>query len=149
MLLELRPAGITTIPLGVLLTQLIEAVSSRSELTIQLTIDNVPLLPAEVQTAFYRIAQEALNNVVKHAQECKVILSLSATPPFGLHRFEHWDGEIRMVVRDDGTGFSLEDQGFAHLGLGIMRERAAAIGAIFALESHPGQGTQVTLTWHT
>jgi signal transduction histidine kinase len=149
MLLELRPAGIVQLPLGELLTELIEAAASRSELIIQLTIDNVPLLPADVQISFYRIAQEALNNVVKHAQRCKVVLSLSATPPFGLQRLDQWDGEIRMVISDDGTGFSVEEQGFQHLGLGIMRERAAAIAAIFALESHLGQGTQVALTWHS
>jgi signal transduction histidine kinase len=149
MLLELRPAGIVNLPLGELLTELIEAISSRSELTIRLVVDNVPLLPADVQISFYRIAQEALNNVAKHAQGCKVVLSLSATPPFGLQRLDQWDGEIGMVISDDGTGFSLEDQGVEHLGLGIMRERAAAIGAMFALESRPGQGTRVALTWHS
>lgn len=147
LLLELRPAGITKLPLGELLSQLTEAITSRSELTFHLFIDNLPPLPADVQIAFYRIAQEALNNVVKHAQASEVILSLSATPQFGSHTLDEWRGEIKMVVKDDGIGYPSEGEYSGHMGLGIMRERASAINAIINLESQPGQGTGVTLIW--
>jgi len=148
MLLELRPTGITKTPLGELLTQLTEAITSRTELPFQLYIDNLPPLPSDIQTAFYRIAQEALNNVVKHSYARQVMVSLSATPPIGARPVDGWVGEIRMVVKDDGVGFMLGDPSIKHMGLGIMQERAAAIDAIFNLISHPGQGTEVTLIWH-
>jgi PAS domain S-box-containing protein len=148
MLLELRPAAITKTPLGELLSQLTEAITSRTELPFQLYIDNLPPLPADVQTTFYHIAQETLNNVVKHAQAGQVIVSLSATPPIGSRFADGWEGEIRLVVRDDGIGYTLGGQNKEHLGLGIMQERAASINASVNIESQPGQGTAVTLIWH-
>ena len=75
-LLELRPSAVTKTPLGEILAQLTEAVTSRSGLAFQLYIEKIPLLPEEVQLNFYRIAQEALNNVVKHAQARQVTVSL-------------------------------------------------------------------------
>ena len=74
MLLELRPAAVVKRPLGDLLAQLAEAVTSRSGLPFQLMIEQIPPLPENVQINIYRIAQEALNNVVKHAQARNVIV---------------------------------------------------------------------------
>jgi nitrate/nitrite-specific signal transduction histidine kinase len=57
-------------------------------------------------------------------------------------------GEVKLIVRDDGVGFATQEKGSAqHLGLAIMLERAAAIGAIFLIESQPGHGSRVTVTW--
>ena len=148
LLLELRPSGITNMPLGELLAQLIESVTSRTELAFDLNVDNIPPLPPEIQTAFYRITQEAINNVVKHAQASKIILSLSASPPIAARTIDGWTGEITMRVGDDGIGFRPDDPFIENLGLGIMRERAAAIEAQFDLKSQPGAGTEVTLVWH-
>jgi signal transduction histidine kinase len=147
LLLELRPERIAKMPLGELLAQLTEAISSRTEVSIQVSVDNLPVLPADVQLAFYRIAQEALNNVVKHAAANQVILSLSPNPSFGLHTLENWHGEIKLVVKDNGTGFEPENLNYEHFGLGIMRERAAGIEAQFYLGSKPGKGTEVILIW--
>jgi signal transduction histidine kinase len=147
MLLELRPASITSTPLGDLLSQLTEAVTSRTDVQFQLFIDNLPPLPAEIQTTFYRIAQEALNNVIKHSQARQVIVSLSATPPIDARSVEGWKGVVQLIIRDDGIGFASGDRAREHMGLGIMRERAAAINAIFTIVSQPGEGTVVTLVW--
>lgn len=148
MLLELRPEAITRGPLGELLTQLTEGMTSRVELAVDLYVENLPRLPADVQTAFYRIAQEALNNVIKHARANRVTISLSAAPPMGNQLAEDWKGEVKLIVQDDGIGYSPAVQPGEHLGLGIMRERAADIQAILTVERLPEYGTSVTLIWH-
>jgi signal transduction histidine kinase len=146
MLLELRPSAVINTPLGDLLAQLTEAIASRSGLPFQLFIEQIPPLPENVQTSFYRIAQEALNNVVKHAQARQVTVSLSATVlPLDLDSIP--GQEVKLVIQDDGVGYSSGDMRSDHMGINIMNERAAAIQARLSLESQPGYGTQVTLIW--
>ena len=146
MLLELRPAAVINTPLDELLAQLTEAITSRSGLPFHLFIEKIPSLPENVQTSYYRIAQEALNNVVKHAQANHVSVSLSATPltPNATGEARH---EVNLVIQDDGVGFSSTMDHSDRLGIGIMEERAEAIQASFSLESKLGYGTQVSLTW--
>jgi len=146
LLLELRPAAVINTPLGELLSQLAEAITSRSGLPFQLFIEQIPPLPEDVQINFYHIAEEALNNVVKHAQAEQVTLSLSSTPlpSDSTSGARH---EIRLVIEDDGVGYASENGMPGHLGTGIMRERAVAIHADLSLDSKPGYGTQVTLIW--
>ena len=146
MLLELRPTAVINTPMGDLLAQLTEAIASRTGLPFQLYIEQIPAFPQDVQTTFYRIAQEALNNVVKHAQARLVSVSLSsqllsADSTAGVRH------EVMLVVQDDGVGFPVSKEDTTHLGIGIMRERAASIQASFSIESQPGYGTQVTLIW--
>jgi signal transduction histidine kinase len=146
MLLELRPAAVVKTPLSELLAQLTEAVTSRSGLPFQLFIEQIPHLPDEVHMNFYRVAQEALNNVVKHSQAQHVTVSLSATPlPLDVNDIPGF--EVKLVIQDDGVGFYAESDQVSHLGLNIMRERAAAIQATLTLESAPGYGTLVSLNW--
>jgi signal transduction histidine kinase len=95
-----------------------------------------------VHVALYRIAQEALNNVVKHARASTVDLTLRcAVAPTGGER------EVELQIRDDGRGFDLNKVAPDHLGLGIMRERAEAIGARLEVETAAGGGTAVSLYW--
>lgn len=94
-------------------------------------------LPAEVELALYRMAQEALNNVVRHASARHADLHVS-----------YGDGEVRLEVSDDGVGFDVPKipTDFApdgHFGLLGIRERAELIGARLELESAPGKGTLV------
>jgi signal transduction histidine kinase len=146
MLLELRPAAVIKTPLGDLLAQLTEAVASRSGLPFQLFIEQISPLPEEVQMNFYRIAQEALNNVVKHSQAKHVVVSLKDVPlPLDANGVS--GREVTLVIQDDGVGFSSRHENSSHLGISIMRERAAAIQAFLSLESEPGYGTQVSLVW--
>jgi signal transduction histidine kinase len=145
-LIELRPSAIINTPLGELLAQLTEAVTSRSGLPFQLFIEKIPLLPDEVQISFYRVAQEALNNVVKHAQARLVTVSLSEIKlPADTENIII--RQVTLVIQDDGVGFNSASEQSGHLGIGIMRERAAAIQAEFSLESEPGHGTLLTLIW--
>jgi len=147
MLLELRPSAVTKTPLGELLAQLTEAVTSRSGLPFQFLIEQIPMLPEDVHTSFYRIAQEGLNNVIKHAQASLVTVSLSATPDL-TDTGDGWRGEVKLVIKDDGRGFSTPDSSHEHMGMSIIRERAAAINAAVIINSKPGSGTELTLVWH-
>jgi signal transduction histidine kinase len=146
MLLELRPYSVLKTSLPELLAQLTEAITSRTALPFQLAIEQTPSLPDDVHISFYRIAQETLNNVVKHAQASQVSVSLSITPlapdSEGMERHE-----VKLEISDDGVGFSTESQQSGHMGLGIMNERAAAINADLSIDSQPGSGTCVTLIW--
>jgi len=94
------------------------------------------ILPGEVQIALYRIAQEALNNIAKHARATQAQINLDCKP----------EG-ITLYIRDNGLGFDPGGIQPYQLGLGIMRERAHAIGAKIALESKPGEGTEITVVW--
>ena len=136
LLLELRPTALTEAALGDLLKQLAEAITGRARLPVSLAIEGQASLPPDVQVALYRIAQEALNNVAKHSGASQAFVNLTLAPGFA-----------QLSVRDDGRGFEAALVSADHLGLGIMRERAEAIGACLHLSSQPGQGTQVSLTW--
>jgi signal transduction histidine kinase/PAS domain-containing protein len=147
-LLELRPSSLTKTPLSDLLTQLSEAVTVRSGLSFKLFIEKIPILPEDVQINFYRIAQEALNNVVKHAQARQVTLSLS-TMPLTPDSTDVAKYEVTLMVQDDGVGyFSRDRRRSTQLGIGIMYERAEAIQANLSMKSQPGGGTHITLAWY-
>ncbi len=137
LLLELRPAALTQTRFPDLLKQLTEAVIGRTRLPITLHVDGERKLPPEVQVALYRIAQESLNNIVKYARptQVDVLLSLSTS---GVH----------LEINDNGLGFDLANTRPNSLGLRIMRERAEAIGAEWCINSAPGRGTQVSVTWN-
>jgi two-component system nitrate/nitrite sensor histidine kinase NarX len=136
LLLELRPAALASTPLNDLLVQLSESVHGRSRIQVRLISTGECALPLDAKTAFYRIAQEALNNIVKHSHAHQVDMRLQCQPP-----------EIHLQIRDDGRGFDPKRAGQARLGLGIMRERAEAIGARFVLTSQPGHGAEITVAW--
>ena len=95
----------------------------------------MPLLP-DVQVQVLHVVQEALSNVRKHARAREVWIEVEQSPP-------HW----RVEVRDDGSGFAVDTEpGQAHVGLRIMKERAARIGAAVQVHATPGMGTRVVLT---
>lgn len=99
--------------------------------------DGLPLAP-DVQVQVLHVVQEALSNVRKHAQADQVELEVA--------KGAQW----RFTVHDDGIGFDAgQSHGQSHVGLNIMRERAAAIGAQVELVSIPGRGTRATLTLPT
>ncbi len=93
-------------------------------------------LPPQIETALYRIAQEALTNCAKHAFASHANLELSIG-----------EAEVRLTVMDDGRGFDPQPPHEAHPGLGLlsMRERAEAIGGEFMVHSEPGKGTIISV----
>jgi PAS domain S-box-containing protein len=90
-------------------------------------------LSSEVETALYRIVQEALTNVAKHAPTAT---SVSIT-------LQRLDGQVQATVEDDGPGFDPETAGVGRLGLAGMRERATLLGGTLEVESAPGSGTTI------
>jgi two-component system nitrate/nitrite sensor histidine kinase NarX len=142
LLLELRPAALQAARLDDLLGQLAAGFMGRVRVPVALDVQADCQLPAEVRVAFYRIAQEALNNIAKHAEASQVSVSLHC-------QLADTGAPIvaTLCVADDGQGFDPPETPLDHLGLDIMRERAAAISATLAIDSRPGQGVQVTATW--
>jgi signal transduction histidine kinase len=140
LLLELRPASLAETSLTDLLKQLSEAVIGRARIPTEVDLDQAAQPSPEVTIALYRIAQEALNNVVKHAGASRARVILRASPP------EAGEG-LTLVVEDDGCGFDPDDVRSGRLGLGIMAERAESIGADLTIESPLGGGTRVTVVW--
>jgi signal transduction histidine kinase len=144
LLLELRPAVLVEANLADLLRQLGEAAAGRSGIPVTVAVDDLCPLPEEVHVGLYRIAQEALNNVVKHAQANRAAVVLRC-----LDGDDQAPGRLRLELRisDDGRGFDLAHIPPDRLGLGIIRERAQAIGASLEIKSRPGGGTRITVVW--
>jgi signal transduction histidine kinase len=137
LLLELRPTALTEMDLRDLLQQLAKAAAARSPiLEVSVNADGARKLDADLQLALYRVAQEALNNIVKHANAHLVQVHL--------RRRTH---SVELRVIDDGRGFAPESIPPGHLGVSMMRERAEAIGATLAIHSQPGQGTALKVVW--
>jgi PAS domain S-box-containing protein len=145
LLAELRPSVLTDSSLGDLLRQLASAFTGRTNIPVSVDIAGEHILSAEIQVALYRICQEALNNIAKHSEATHVDIILhynvsgTQTPVVN---------SVEMRLRDNGHGFNpgeLTDPG--HYGLGMMRERAEAVGAQLTVTSQPGQGTELTLRW--
>jgi ligand-binding sensor domain-containing protein/signal transduction histidine kinase len=151
LLLELRPAALIETSLGDLLHQLAEATKGREGLSVTVTVNGRCLLPPDVHIALYRIVQEALNNVTKHARASQVSIDLRCTPPSSTESegtgSRTGNRKVELYICDDGRGFDPSSIPPNCLGLGIMRERAEALGATFVIKSQPGQGTQIAIVW--
>jgi signal transduction histidine kinase len=136
MLVELRPAALTEKPLGELVRHLTEAMTSRTQVPIDLTIEGNCVLPPDVQIALYRIAQETLNNVAKHSGASQTSVQVHCDP-----------AQAELRIRDNGCGFDPADILPDRFGVGIMHERVDAIGAQLQIDSQPGHGTEVVVQW--
>jgi PAS domain S-box-containing protein len=136
LLFELRPAALADTDLGDLLRQLAESVTGRARVSVSIQIEGQCSLLAETKIGLYRIAQEALNNIAKHSAASSATVILRCQP-----------GKAELCIRDNGKGFDLSNVPTESLGLGIMRERAKAIGASLDLKSKINEGTEVTAVW--
>jgi signal transduction histidine kinase len=138
LIFQLRPPALSDQGLVTGLQQHIAALSRREGLHIELSASGDERLARGYEQALYRIVQEALNNVVKHAQATNVRVLLEFKPE-----------QMQICVSDNGQGFdphARQSGDGRHLGLISMRERAAEIGGSMELHSAPGQGTQVIVT---
>ncbi|GJQ38262.1 MAG: hypothetical protein JETCAE02_06740 [Anaerolineaceae bacterium] len=136
LLVELRPAALADTDLGDLLEHQVNAFIARTRLQVgfERSVSHNP--PVEVKEAFYRIAQEAFNNIARHAEAAQVRVRLDGEP-----------GKMDLTIQDDGVGFDAQTLEHEGLGLGIMRERARSIGSRLEVVSRPGRGTRLHLNW--
>lgn len=130
----LRPESLEKEGLVGVLSKQLDAMETRHGIDAELATDGEPELPFASKQVLYRVAQEALHNVVKHARAAHVWV-----------RLDHVQGVLRLSVRDDGEGFLAEGEFPGHLGLKSMRERMAEAGGSVAIESAPGEGTTVSV----
>jgi PAS domain S-box-containing protein len=138
LLLELRPDTLVEVDLGDLYQHLTNAFAGRTRIPVSFAQDGKSPLPPDVKEVFYRVAQEALNNIAKHAGASQV----------QVHLIVH-DGDAEVIIQDDGCGFDLVAMTPEHMGLKFMRERADAVHAKLNIVSAPGAGTLIQMRWHT
>jgi signal transduction histidine kinase len=134
---SLRATPLEDMGIVLAVRQLAEAAADRSGFTLHFKQSGLLSdLPPDVAQCFYRVAQEGLENIVRHAAAQNVELRLSRQ-----------NNEIQLRIRDDGLGFdpATIDQG-QHYGLRGLRERADLLGAKLAIKSAPGRGTTIRLT---
>ncbi|MFH2038105.1 MAG: PAS domain S-box protein, partial [Chloroflexota bacterium] len=136
---ELRPAVLDDYGLKAALDWAAGSVASRTNLKL-LVEGECKRFPPRVEISLFRIAQEALGNITRHAHARKVKILLTQDGP-----------DMSMAITDDGVGFdpsaiaATEKSGW---GLRLMAERAESIGASLQVESRPGQGTTITVRYH-
>lgn len=136
MVYELRPIALRETGLVSALQQRLDVVEKRAGIHVELRVDGDISLPARVEDELYRIAQEALNNALKHAAAAAIYVTLRGGP-----------GALQLQIRDDGRGVNLVDgQTRGGIGFSSMRERAARIGAQLQIDAAPQSGVTVTVT---
>jgi signal transduction histidine kinase len=142
LLAELRPSTLTDAELGDLLHLLGNALAGRTNIPISVTVTGQEALqeqralPADVRVALYRLCQEGLNNIARHAGASRVDIEL-----------EYETGAVELRIRDDGRGFDPKQTTPGHYGMSMMHERATAVGAALSITSQPGHGTEIVIRW--
>jgi ligand-binding sensor domain-containing protein/signal transduction histidine kinase len=147
LLMELRPTTLEETNLPGLLIQLAEVVSGRADFQVETDISSDCQLPPDVRISLYRIAQEAMTNVVKHARASRSFLRLHSQPIQRGTDGDKEDIQIQLEIEDDGCGFDPEAVPPNHFGLENIRERAQSIGAQVIISSQPGKGTHIKVIW--
>jgi PAS domain S-box-containing protein len=137
--MELRPAALDDLGLSAAVSNYANEVARRSRLEVDVHCDLAVRLDPLIETTVYRVLQEALTNIVKHAKAKHVSIIL-----------ERQDSGVRAIVEDDGVGFDVDRRlahtpGSVRLGLVGMRERASVVGGELQIESRPGHGTTLFL----
>jgi signal transduction histidine kinase len=135
LIFELRPVALEKNTLEAALRSRLESVEERSGIKTELQVQGEGSLPYRIRVELYQIAQEALNNALKHAHPGKITVSLHFAPE-----------RVRLEVRDDGCGFVPEECCLSGgMGLASMQERASKLGGRLEVSSAPGQGACVSV----
>lgn len=134
LLLEMLPSTLVEVGLPESLRRLAEGLSSRFDLAVSLNVVGASDLPPETQISLYRVVQEGLNNVCRHAAATCAEIAL-----------DFQSEGLLLTIKDDGRGFDPARVPAAHYGLSIMEERVRTIGGTFSIRSEPGCGTELTI----
>jgi PAS domain S-box-containing protein len=136
LIFELRPGALAEEGLVAAVSKHAAAVAAREGIDVDVTgpDDRLPLSP-EAEEQLYRLAQEALNNVIKHARTVAASVAVTSGP-----------AQVTVAIHDDGIGFDPALGRPGHLGLASMRERAIRLGGRLDVASAPGSGTTITAT---
>jgi signal transduction histidine kinase len=132
---DLRPPELERVGLSAMLRACLERLSAESGIDVELHDELEVPPPSDGGIVIYRITQEALVNVRKHARATRAVVTLTQE-----------NGGCLVQIRDDGQGFDPAEsagQGSKHFGLTVMRERAETVGGWIRVESLPGEGTVV------
>lgn len=134
---DLRPTVLDDVGLVAAMRRLVEHIGARDAPAVDLALhglDDDTRLAPDMETVVYRVVQEALTNVVRHAEASSASVVIARD-----------GGWLRAVVEDDGRGFDVDVRRHPSLGVGGMRERAALVGGTLTIDSVEGRGTTVRL----
>ena len=137
LLMELRPGRITQVEFGALLRDLVNSLTLEKQFNVEIILENDGRIPDDVQFTFLRVAQESLNNIIKHSRARNIKIVFDAMPR-----------QAFISISDDGRGFDLQSTLLDQVGLKIMHERAQKVGADLSVMSTLGGGATVTLIWY-
>ena len=137
LILELRPPTMTGSEFAETLSVYTSDWAHLNGIDVEVTVNDNCELPSEITQTLYRIVQEALANVARHSYAGSGEVSLSCATD-----------RVTLLIADDGHGFDTDKQ-YDGMGLRSMRERAESLGGDFSIESKPGQGTKVSVTFPT
>lgn len=134
---ELRPPVLDDLGLVAALHVLARRAGQRAGLAVTVRCAAEDRLPPEVETALYRVAQEALTNTVRHAGASRASVEVEQRP-----------GDVRCRIFDDGRGFDPDSRGAGQEGIGLlgMRERIASLDGTLEISSRPGAGTEIRVS---
>jgi signal transduction histidine kinase len=135
LMFELRPDALENVPLADLLQNTIDTMTTRGDLVVEKSLARDVGFPPALRLHLYRMAQEALSNLVRHSGATRASVEWKVYSPDA--------AELRIL--DNGIGFQPDVDRPGHFGLGNMRSRAAEIGARLTIESRPGLGTEVLI----
>jgi len=135
LIFELRPIQLEFQGLIPALTARLEAVEERSGITVDFTFDGNLVVSNQIEDCLYRIAQESLNNILKHAKADNITVSLVANRD-----------QTRLIIQDNGVGFVPEQiQSSGGFGFKCMKERVEKIGGELIIKSYSGEGTLISV----
>jgi signal transduction histidine kinase len=133
LIFELHPESLESEGLVAALAKQATALQTRHQIAVKTQFGKEPVASLPIKEVVYRVSQEGLNNVVKHASATKIVVSLS-----------NEDDQLVLEISDNGKGFDLNADFTGHLGLRSMRERLERVGGTFDITSSPCHGTVIT-----
>lgn len=134
LLMHLRPVHLEGKRLSEALAGLIQELRAKVQIAIDLEMDANVSLPKGIEDHLFRIVQEAISNALRHSRASKLEIKL-------LRR----QNNVRLVIRDNGIGFNLENKNHASYGIVTMEERVNEIGGSFKIVTAPNQGTRIEI----